>query len=713
MQKSAPVSQEFVFPTSAQQLAVQPVESQLLSTKVLQRVEPGKTESATSESMYDSMFRSMESAGKAVGHAVENMEHKAAEVLLQVPITSEIAANENTVTSGDVVADVTPKPTEVAAVKAIEMIASKPIKAAAEGISKSEPTKTVATKDPSVSAVESPLATISAAKSSPTEVVVKPTTDAASQGKDLPASPSKSGIDNDAVSSSKSIPLQSEFATALTAKASSIAPITATPSVDSPDIYNSLFKKMEAAGKLSSESPSTNPSEILAEVTVTKQHAPLAHEIKEVAKEKTEIAASSITPEKQSSLTTQVSPQGKSSDVYMPEVAPVMAGLGLSKLQAPKAYVPDFKLPSMNVPDFKMPSMNVPDFKMPSMNVPDFKMPSMNAPDFSLPTMNIPDFHLPSISVPEFTMPSVEFPSFDDIPVPVQAAGAIAAGGVVVAVGLSFESTQTVDSTMPPGTKKKGTTYLEGLSRSSTSPAGKADTPSASKSYLEKLAFSSASPQSSSIKTFNFAPNSFDLDMERIDPPSTTVSPAGSSGKKVNGGEFGSTNQSFNFSPNAFDANMKRMIPTGNSEVRGDSIVNGGEKRSDDTIGAVNGIGNGNIATKERFSWSSGADGGFIWSDPVPSQKSGTGLSYLENLNGGSRSNSELNPNGGSYNAYLDAMRRQNSGPDGNPVAVLEQTFSNSPSDSSTNQQFYDGPPPSTIKSFSKVTKSGSYVDSL
>jgi hypothetical protein len=84
-------------------------------------------------------------------------------------------------------------------------------------------------------------------------------------------------------------------------------------------------------------------------------------------------------------------------------------------------------------------------------------------------------------------------PSFDLSPTVLQTAGAVGALGLV-AVGIAATSGGSAGSssstTMPPGTKKKDATYLDGLTRSTASKSSKKVEPA---SYLETLKASSSS----------------------------------------------------------------------------------------------------------------------------------------------------------------------------------------------------------------------------
>jgi hypothetical protein len=649
-----------VFSSSAQQLTVQPVEPVVEAPKVL-AVEK------TDEAIYNSLFKSIESAGKAVGHAVENvehsveaMEHKAAKVLSQVPITAEVATKEI-----------------AAAPKEITMVA---------------PTE----------------ASVATTLASPLKSVVEPEKGYDSLAKRMEEAGkagSESAQSNLPDSGTVALATAVQAATAVKATTVTAPPVkpTETVAIASPPV------KATVATSSTSRAAST-PVKPIVVTSAT--------------------SGAVASPVLKTSDIANPSASKASSGTYMKEVAPAMAGFQSLKLQAP------------------------------SVNFPDLKLPNMKLPDFSIPELN-----LPSVEMPKLSMPKVGLPSLDDVSVPVKAAGVVAAGGAVVAIGLSLSSQETVGSVMPPGTKKKGTTYLEGLTRSTTASASQGSSPSA---YLESLNFSAnnkpasegkptsegvqtrssyvgnlsskppSTPDRSTIKSFKFAPTAFDPNaVERMEPPNTTFRPATTVASPPRGEPSNpnppmeprsSTIKTFNFAPNG----AQRMTtpnapspPTSGNEVKSSSASEDVNRKSSNPVFNFSpqsfdpnkpygssmgnsgnyggsGLSSGN-AVSQSNDWRSEENGGYTWSDPdTPLQRSGPGVSYLDNLNSG--------PTSGAYNAYVDAMNRQSNG---DSVASLEKSWSNSPSEPTSNPPGANGPLPGNIKSFRKINKNGSYVDNL
>lgn len=465
------------------------------------------------------------------------------------------------------------------------------------------------------------------------------------------------------------------------------------PTIDVSPTYDSLFKKIEAAGKVSDEG--TKTTDIAAEQVSPSGSNVIAstNEIVDGFTNKLEpkVASVEISPILPSSLTQDTPQDSSSSGVYMKEAVSALSSLGLPKLTVP------------------------------SSNSPDYKLPTVNAPELSMPTFDMPDLKIPSLNIPELRLPDIELPSMEDIPLATKVvAGVFAVGSAGVAIALSLNGEETVGSTMPIGAKKKGTSYLEGLSRSSTTLPNKGanGSSSGSNSYLNNLAANAVSPAQGQTTSapFDFSPKSFDSSAEASRnnerpvltaiqesnvSPSFNFAPTANANtgndnvatRPVNGGnnlgvpngekKNDSGSPSFNFSPKLFDLASKRGSPAVNGQG---GNANSGPKPEPP-------MGRESVRDNSKDWGNSGGDGGYVWRDPVQ-QNPGTGVgSYLDNLAGKSvgpnPDASPTNPNGGSYNSYLDAMNRQ------------------------TNQQYQDSNQPSTIKSFSKTPRTGSYVDSL
>jgi hypothetical protein len=656
-----------VLSSSAQQLAVQPV------APVVETPKEAVVEK-TDEAMYNSLFKSIESAGKAVGHAVENMEHsveamehKAAKVLSQVPITAEVATKEISAAATKEIT--TTAPTE--AVKSDD--ATKKV-ADAIATTLASPLKSVVESDKGYDALAKRME--EAGKSGSESVALATAVQAAAAVKA-------------ATVTAPTVKPTETIAAVVTEEISvkPATPVTISPPVKqaSVDVPPPIKPKVVTSAASVAVPPPVKPT-----VTTSASSGAVSTPVKPVA-------VNSVT------LGT-VPPPAKPSGTYMKEVAPAMAAFQ--------------------------------SLKAPSVNLPDLKMPNMKLPDFSIPELN-----LPSVQMPQLTMPKVSLPSLDDVPIPVKVAGVVAAGGAVVAVGLSLSSKETVGSVMPPGTKKKGTTYLEGLTRSTTTAASKAGAPS---DYLESLNFASnskptsesasarssymdnlaskprTSSDSSTIKTFRFAPQAFDPSaVQKMEPPNTTVRPPTS---VATPGEKPSTIRTFNFAPNVAQRMATPSTPTppsaevkssaASEEVKSkpaNQLFNFSPQSFDPNQPYGASLGNNGSYGGSSFSssantvsksvdWRTEENGGYTWTDPDTPQKSGPGVSYLDNLNN--------RPTSGAYNAYLDAMNA------GNTVASLEKTWSNSPSESSP-QADPNGALPGNVKSFRKINKNGSYVDNL
>ena len=716
--------QEQVLTTAAEQLAVQPMETVVESPKVQ------AVEKATDDALYNSLFKSIESAGKAVGHAVENVEHSveqmeqnAAKVLSQVPITAEVATKEITSASTEVsplksvvVPDkgtdsiakrmeeagragsesFQPKiPDSGAVALATAVQAAAVVKAATATAPPVKPAETVA----AVAAVEAPGTLVTSATVTPP---VKPTVVASSTTVAVtpPVKPNE-------VASTTSVAVPPPVKPTVVASASSVAappPVkpTVVASVSSVAAPPPVKPTVVASATSVAVPPPIKPSVISSSaVKATSSIAPISS------------AVVKNTAEANTPISKQIS-----SGTYMKEAAPVMSAFQSAKLQIPKANFPDLKLPSMKLPDF-----------------------------------SIPDVKLPSVDLPTLTMPKVNIPSLDDVPIAAKAAGAFTVGAAAVAVGVSLTSSkETVGSVMPPGTKKKGTTYLEGLTRSSTSTAS---TSSASSPYLESLNLSAKSasegssprssyidnltskpqstPDSSTVKSFRFAPQAFDPGaVARMEPPNTTIRPPTTAVSQEGTPPQSSTVKTFNFAPNVSQRaatpkeNTQPKAPSVN-EAKVSNVPEGTKNKASNQLfnfapqsfdpnqpysaekgnmgrygGSSSSISSSGSLERDNVDWRTEENGGYVWRDPETPQRSGPGVSYLDNLNN--------RPTSGAYNAYLDAMKMQ---PNENPVASLEKTWSNSPSENPPSQQNPNTSLPGNVKSFRKINPNGSYVDSL
>jgi hypothetical protein len=784
-------AQEFVLPSSSQQLAVEsieeekPLNNQKPTIETFKKVTEVETnipdaKSGSTDTVYNSLFKSIESAGKAVGQAVES--NKAAELLSQVPITSAIATKE--LNEGKVNREVLPSSTEVTIKKSEEAIKSNSVEKAVdltvkvppmEKILSSRTSDTSPTKQlvdelnmenekfsidkpkPDIASDSSGTTTkqddkisspqketdITNDKRSPIDIASQIAPTSISTTKIAPMNPSKADADAEKVlnqNSESTGKASSDFAQSIVPDPKEAPPDKSV--AESPASYDTLFKKIEAAGKIPVESTNAietdraqaSPKESIG---IPSSKEPNGIEFvkgdveKITVKESTEMRPVAKTPTTSSSASTADKPKDSSSGIYMKEMAPALSGLGFPKVTAPV-------------------TKNTPDLTLPNFNVPEFAVSSFNFQDVKMPKINLPELKLPSIDIPDFKMQGIELPSQDDIPLAAKAAAVITVSGVgvAVAVALTVGSKETLGSTMPVGGKRKGTTYLEGLSRSSTNLPSKSNAPSAtgsssgSNSYLNNLVASSGpTPQINTVKSFDFAPKPFDPTMvsskDNLRPSVTTVQESGvdpsfnfaprpldpimergnsqsnpirpvnggnSTGEPNGVGKYDPRSPPFNFSPKASDPGIERGAPTFNS-------ANGGEQnaeiasRPEPPMGEVQ---SGVNIRKDKFDWSSDVNGGYVWRDPVQPQKSGPGVSYLDNLNANGGPN--INLNTGSYNNYLDAMNRQ---PNDNSVAALEQTWSNSPKMVSPNPQDQDANQPTTIKTFSKIPRTGSYVDSL
>ena len=476
----------------------------------------------------------------------------------------------------------------------------------------------------------------------------------------------------------------------------SVAPNKET--LESSPTYDSLFKKIEAAGKASDEAvkpvDTTSDPVSSSKSALNEQVSPIKSTVTKLETEPTKgssTAAISIkTVDTAPSTNTPVVPSFSSTDdstedssntgVYMKEAVSALGSLGLPKIVSPLSTSSDYKLPSFSAPELSMPQ-------------------------FSMPELSIPDFNVPSI---------------EDIPLAAKvAAGVFAVGGTGLAIALSLNDEETVGSTMPIGAKKKGSSYLEGLSRSSTTlqnnGASANGISSGSTSYLNDLAANVVSPQqgqttnapynfspdpsrvtavqeSSVSPSFNFAPNAGAESSQYQAATGTSVNGgnnfAAPNGEKQN--DSTGSNQLFNFSPKLFDFANKRGSSDANRQDNTDSPVikpeppMGGESPSYNSY-------------NEKVDWGNkGVDGGYLWEDPAKAQKAGSGVgSYLDNLAttsvGPNPYTNPIQPKVGSYNSYLEAMNQQQQPP----------------------QQYQDSNQPPTVKTFSKTPRTGSYVDSL
>jgi hypothetical protein len=502
--------------------------------------------------------------------------------------------------------------------------------------------------------------------------------------------------------------------------------VTEKQALDTSPTYESLFKKIEAAGKASDES-SKSTENIGSQVATSERDVESTSSVvtdvsntetsKDTKKENVDIITSASPPFISSKDASQDAASG---GVYMKEAVSALSSLGLPKVTGSLPNSPDYKLPTYNGPVLAVPNFDMSDLKIPSLNIPDLSMPEIN------------------------------IPSMEDIPLAAKVgAGVALVGGTGLAIALSLSDEEPVGSTMPIGAKKKGSSYLEGLSRSSTTLPNKAanGSSSGSNSYLNNLASNTVTPPGaqSANAPYDFAPKPFDPSAESSNSnarPSitavqeSTVSPSFNFAPSVNTNKeppqsiIGSPG-AFNFAPSVNANNEPSQSIIGNSSNEGIARgVPNGEKKKDLSSPsfnfspklfdlsnkrgstAMNGQDtlNGNIGPKpeppmggnsfsdngknDKYDWgNSSVDGGYVWRDPLQQQQQGSGTgSYLDNLSPNSEPNpytSPTNSNGGSYNSYLEAMNRQQ------------------------NQQYQDTNQPSTVKSFSKAPRTGSYVDSL
>ena len=471
--------------------------------------------------------------------------------------------------------------------------------------------------------------------------------------------------------------------------------------LDTP-MYDSLFKKIEAAGKAPDENvkqaenareqvSSSDNSGITSSSVVTEGSNTETSKL--TTKETSVDTITSVSPSPGS--TEETSQDASSGGVYMKEAVSALSSLGLPKLNVPLSNSPEYKLPAFNGPEISMPSFNMPELKLPSLNIPELSIPNIN------------------------------LPSTEGVPLVAKvAAGVLAVSGTGVAIALALNGEETVGSTMPIGAKKKGSSYLEGLSRSSTTLPNKAEngSSSGSNSYLNNLAANAVVPPRAPVANapYDFSPKPFD---PGADPSNNNARPAVTTVQESN------VSPSFNFAPSA-NANTGKESAQSNSVTEGNNRgAPNGEKKSDSSgpsfnfspkmfdlaskrgSAAMNGQDtNGNLGPKpeppmggeslsdasksDKYDWgNTSVDGGYVWRDPVqPNAGSGVG-SYLDNLasknEGPNPFTSPTNPSSGSYNSYLDAMNRQ------------------------PNQQSQDSNQPTTVKTFSKTPRTGSYVDSL